>query len=83
MFEKILNVHDEDSNRSGLTYLIKWKYHDEPSWQPESDLKGCEKALKKFHLKNPSKPGPPEWVKLLPKISSVPDQKLRGLIRIK
>ncbi|KAM4063560.1 hypothetical protein HRG_011332 [Hirsutella rhossiliensis] len=43
-FEKILDVHDEDPEH-GLTYLIKWKHHDEPTWQPEDDLKGCEGAV--------------------------------------
>ncbi|XP_044714488.1 chromo (CHRromatin organization MOdifier) domain-containing protein [Hirsutella rhossiliensis] len=59
-FEKILDVHDEDPEH-GLTYLIKWKHHDEPTWQPEDDLKGCEGAVKRFHERNPEKPGPPAW----------------------
>ena len=61
-FEKILDVHDEDID--GLTYLVKWKYNDVPSWQPESDLRGCEKALTEFHKRNSEKPGPPSWMKI-------------------
>ena len=67
IFEKILDVHDEDINQSGLTYLIKQKYNDEPSWHPEADLKGCEMALKTFHENNPEKPAPPIWVSPLEK----------------
>lgn len=60
-FEKILDVHDEDEE-AGLTYLVKWKYHDEPTWQPEEDLKSSPDAVKRFHQQNPSKPGPPAWI---------------------
>ena len=62
-FEKILDVHDEDKETSGLTYLVKWKHYDEPTWQPEEDLKDCKEVLKLFHDKHPEKPGPPDWVK--------------------
>lgn len=62
VFEKILDVHDED--KKGLTYLIKWKYNEIPSWQPESDLEGCEKALKNFHNLNPHKPSPSGWANI-------------------
>jgi hypothetical protein len=62
-FEKILDVHDEDKETSGLTYLVKWKYYDEPTWQPEEDLKDCKDVLKLFHDRHPEKPGPPDWVK--------------------
>lgn len=58
-FEKILDVHNEDPK--GLTYLIKWKYHDEPSWQLEDDLKGAKATVRRFHNANPNKPGPPNW----------------------
>ena len=59
--EKILDVHDEDK-KAGLTYLIKWKYDDEPTWQPEEDLKSSPGTVKRFHQQNPSKPGPPAWI---------------------
>ena len=62
-FEKILDVHDEDKKTSGLTYLVKWKYYDEPTWQPEEDLKDCNDVLKLFHNRHPEKPGPPDWGK--------------------
>ena len=57
-FEKILDVHDEDLREHGLTYLIKWKYHEEPTWQPEADLKGCERQVLAFHEQHPEKPKP-------------------------
>ena len=34
VFEKILDVHDEDIHENGLTYLVKWKYHNEPTGNP-------------------------------------------------
>jgi hypothetical protein len=64
-FEKIIDVHDEDP--AGLTYEIKWKHHDETTWQLENDLKGCERAVQLFHERNPSKPGPPAWAKQAPR----------------
>ena len=66
-FEKILDVHDEDKEESGLTYLVKWKYYNEPTWQPEADLKGCKDILKRFHAANPDKPGPPAWLQSRPR----------------
>jgi hypothetical protein len=62
-FEKILDVHDEQMDEHGLTYCIKWKHHDEETWEPEECLKGCERALLKFHKQHPEKPGPPDWVR--------------------
>lgn len=70
-FDKILYLHDENIGNSGLTYLVKWKYDDKPTCQPESDLEGCRKALINFHAKNSDKPGPPEWVKTRPTHKSV------------
>lgn len=65
-FERILDVHDEDIQDHGLTYQIKWKYYDEPTWEPEECLKGCDRALLQFHELNPDKPGPPAWVEKPP-----------------
>lgn len=76
VFEKILDVHDEEGEK-GLTYLIRWKYDDTPSWQPESDLKRCEKALLKFHRKYPDKPGPPTWLDKLPILPLLKQKDLR------
>lgn len=59
VFEKVLNVHDEDKSYSGFPRLIKWKYNDILFLQPKSDLKSCEKELNNFHEKNPDKPEPP------------------------
>ena len=61
-FERIVDVHDEDKDEHGLTYLIKWKYNDEETWEPEDCLKGCERALTRFHEQHPEKPGPPAWL---------------------
>jgi len=58
-FEKILDVHNEDPR--GLTYEIKWRHHKDTTWQLEDDLKGCERAVQRFHELNPRKPGPPAW----------------------
>ena len=68
-FERILDVHDEDIEEHGLTYQIKWKYHDEPTWEPEECLKGCDRALLQFHELNPEKPGPPAWIEKPPRRS--------------
>ena len=60
-FEKILDVHNED--KQGLTYLIKWKYHEEPTWQPEQDLKGNEREICAYYKQHPHKLEPPAWAK--------------------
>lgn len=77
IFEKIIDIHDKDIEKNGLTYLIKWKYNNEPSWQPELDLEGCENALQNFHRKNPHKPGRPAWVKMALKPPRNPRRQLR------
>lgn len=66
LLDRILDVHDEDIQGHGLTYKIKWKYHDKPTWEPEECLKGCDRALLQFHELNPEKPGPPAWVEKAP-----------------
>ena len=63
-FEKILDVHNEDPK--GLTYEIKWRHHKDTTWQLEDDLKGCERAVQRFHELNPGKPGPPVWAQNSP-----------------
>ena len=40
--EKILDVHADDIEKSGLTHLIEWKYNNKATWQPQADLEGCE-----------------------------------------
>jgi len=57
-FEAILDCH----NQGQLTYLVKWKYHA-PTWQPHTDLKGCDEVVRQYHADNPHKPGPPPWLK--------------------
>jgi len=58
LFEKLLDCRDNN----GLQYLVKWK-HYAPSWQPAADLKGQDEVILEFHRQNPTKPGPPSWVK--------------------
>ena len=60
-FESLLDCHNED----GLHYLVKWRHH-RPSWQPAEDLKGQDAVILDFHRRNPTKPGPPNWVKKSP-----------------
>ena len=40
--EKILNHRDSPE---GLEFLIKWENHKETTWEPESNLDGCEEIL--------------------------------------
>ena len=53
-------------HKHGLTYKIKWKHYKEMTWEPEENLKGCDRALLRFHEQNPEKPGPPAWVEKTP-----------------
>ena len=48
-FKKILNIHNKQIDKYGLTYYIKWKYHNKEIWEPKKSLKGCKRALLKFH----------------------------------
>ena len=61
-FEKILNVHNKQMDKYGLTYCIKWKYHNEKTWEPKKSLKGYKRVLLKFYKQHPKKPGPLDWV---------------------
>jgi len=65
-FERIVDVHDKYLDKHGLTYKIKWKHYKEMTWEPEENLKGCDRALLRFHEQNPEKPGPPAWVEKTP-----------------
>jgi RNase H-like domain found in reverse transcriptase/Reverse transcriptase (RNA-dependent DNA polymerase)/Integrase zinc binding domain len=80
-FDAILDSHDEN----GLNYLVKWKHH-KPSWQPAHDLKGQDQALWRFHDANPTKAGPPRWLRrpraMLPPAMAPPADPLRRSARL-
>lgn len=59
-FEHILDCGKADNGR--WQYLVKWLGHDEPSWQPATDLRGCDDQIWEFHDAHPECPGPPQWV---------------------
>jgi hypothetical protein len=59
-FERILGCGKADNGR--WQYLVKWDGHDEPTWQPATDLRGCDDAIWEFHDSHPDAPGPPAWV---------------------
>lgn len=40
-------------------YLVKWTGYKEPTWQPASDLKGCDEIFRAFHDANLKKGKPP------------------------
>ena len=60
-FEDILDYGK--ANNGKWQYLVKWEGHDTPTWQPATDLRGCDDAIWKFHDTHPEYPGPPAWVK--------------------
>ncbi|KAK4235287.1 hypothetical protein C8A03DRAFT_17962, partial [Achaetomium macrosporum] len=59
-FEEILDYGKAGNGR--WQYLVKWEGYDEPTWQPATDLRGCDDAIWAFHDAHPDKPGPPTWV---------------------
>ena len=59
-FEKILDFGKADNGR--WQYRVKWVAPHKPTWQPATDLKGCDDAIWEFHDAHPEKPGPPVWV---------------------
>jgi len=60
-FESIMDYGKADNGR--WQYLVKWEDHDTPTWQPATDLRGCDDAIWYFHDSHPDHPGPPAWVK--------------------
>jgi hypothetical protein len=60
LFEDILDYGKGENGR--WQYLIKWKDYDEPTWQPATDLKGCDEWIWQYHKAHPRKPPPPQWV---------------------
>lgn len=59
-FEHILDCGKAENGR--WQYLVKWLGHDEPTWQPATDLRGCDDQIWEFHDAHPECPGPPQWV---------------------
>jgi len=60
-FDAILDYGQAENGR--WQYLVKWAGHHAPTWQPVSDLKGCDDDLWAFHEANPDKGKPPAWLK--------------------
>ena len=63
-FTKILDYGKADNGR--WQYLVQWKPPYKPTWQPVSDLKGCDDAIWAFHNAHPELPELPIWVKKRP-----------------
>lgn len=59
-FEKILGYGKADNGR--WQYQVKWTGHEEATWQPATDLRGCDDDIWDFHDAHPELPGPPAWV---------------------
>ncbi|KAI0992244.1 hypothetical protein K3495_g15942, partial [Podosphaera aphanis] len=59
-FDEIMDYGKADNGH--WQYLIKWTDHA-PSWQPATDLRGCDDAIWHFHDAHPDNPNPPNWVK--------------------
>jgi transposase InsO family protein len=60
-FEDILDYGKSENGR--WHYQIKWKDYEEPTWQPATDLKGCDERIWQFHDAHPDLPPPPQWVR--------------------
>ena len=56
-FESIMDYGKADNGR--WQYLVKWEDHDTPTWQPATDLRGCDDAIWYFHDSYPDHPGLP------------------------
>jgi hypothetical protein len=58
-FKELLDYGKADNGR--WQYLVEWEGHA-PTWQPATDLRGCDEAIWRFHDAHLDKPGPPAWV---------------------
>ena len=56
-FNKLLNFGKADNNR--WQYLMEWGPPYQPTWQPATDLKGCDDAIWAFHDAHLKLPRPP------------------------
>ena len=59
-FKSLLDCGKADNGR--WQYLVEWDGHD-PTWQPATDLRGCDDAIWAYHDAHPEAPGPPAWVR--------------------
>jgi hypothetical protein len=59
-FNSLLDYGKADNGR--WQYLVEWDGH-EPTWQPATDLRGCDDAIWAYHDAHPEAPGPPAWVR--------------------
>jgi hypothetical protein len=59
-FDQILDFGKGSNGR--WMYLVGWAAPHKPTWQPATNLKGCDDAIWAFHDAHPEKPGPPSWV---------------------
>src|SRR3982074_548013 len=64
LFEEILDYGKGENGR--WRYLIKWKGFETPTWQPATDLKGCDEWIWQYHDAHPRKPPPPQCVSRRP-----------------
>ena len=75
-FERILDYGKASNGR--WQYLVKWLGHDQPTWQPATDLRGCDDQIWEFHDAHPELPGPPQWVPKKGKEKETEDTAKRG-----
>lgn len=60
-FKSILD-YEQNTETGRWWYLVEWDNSGPPTWQPVSDLKGCDDQIWAYHDAHPEKPGPPAWV---------------------
>ena len=55
---EVEEILDSRIHRGNLQYLVHWLGYEEAdrSWEPLSNLNGCEEAIKEFHNLYPDKP---------------------------
>ena len=52
-------VDPQTGKRGGLlSYLVKWTGHEEPTWEPYHNLVNCSEAVRDYHRRDSTKPGP-------------------------
>ena len=49
-------ILDSRIHRGKLQFLVKWTGYNEPSWQPESDVKNAKDAVTEFYRLHPGAP---------------------------
>ena len=54
---EVEEILDSRIHRRKLQFLVKWVGYNEPTWQPETDVKGsADEAIAEFYQKNPGAP---------------------------